>query len=68
MKTVRRMIYADVLASVGFVTLGFLALFSFIDFVDELRWVDSANPAGYQVRHAVAFVATLAVPTLSCQP
>ena len=64
MKTVRRMIYADVLASVGFVTLGFLALFSFIDFVDELRWVDSANPAGYQVRHAVAFVATLAVSTL----
>lgn len=64
MKTVRRMIYADVLASVGFLTVAFLALFSFIDFVDELRWVDSANPAGYQVRHAVAFVATLAVSRL----
>ena len=64
MKTVRRMIYRDMLASIGFVTLGFLALFSFIDFVDELRWVDSSNPAAYQVRHALAFVATLAVSTL----
>lgn len=64
MKTVRRMIYADVLVSVGFVTLGFLALFSFIDFVDELRWVDASNPAGYQVRHALMFVSTLAASTL----
>jgi len=64
MKTVRRMIYTDVLVSVAFVTLGFLALFAFIDFVDELRWVDSSNPAGYQVRHALMFVATLAVSTL----
>ena len=58
------MIYTDVLASVGFVTLGFLALFSFIDFVDELRWVDSANPQAYQVRHALMFVSTLAASTL----
>ena len=64
MNTVRRMIYADVLLSVGFATLGFLALFSFIDFVDELRWVDSANPQGYQVRHAVMFVSTLSASTL----
>ena len=64
MKTVRRMIYTDVLVSVGFVTLGFLALFSFIDFVDELRWVDASNPAGYQVRHALMFVSTLAASTL----
>ena len=56
MKTVRRMIYMDVLISVGFSTLGFLGLFSFIDFVDELRWVDASNPAGYQVRHALMFV------------
>lgn len=64
MKTVRRMMYTEVLAAVGFVTIGFLALFSFIDFVDELRWVDASNPQGYQVRHALMFVATLAASTL----
>ena len=64
MKTVRRMMYSDVLASVGFVTLAFLALFSFIDFVDELRWVNQGNAGGYQLRHALAFVATLSASTL----
>ena len=46
MKTVRRMIYTDVLASVGFVTLGFLALFSFIDLVDELEPADTFPDRG----------------------
>ncbi len=64
MKTVRRMIYGEVLASVGFVTLAFLALFSFFDLVAELRWVNQASAGGYQVRHALAFVSTLAVSTL----
>ena len=64
MNTVRRMIYSDVLLSVGFATLGFLSLFSFIDLVDELRWVDSSNPQGYQVRHAVMYVSTLAASNL----
>lgn len=64
MKTVSRMVQGEVLRSVGFVTLAFLALFVFIDLVDELRWVNSANPEGYQVRHAVAYVATLSISTL----
>ena len=64
MKVVRRMIVRDVLASVAFVTCGFLALFAFIDLVDELRFVNAADPNGYQLRHAVAFVATLSVSTL----
>lgn len=64
MRTARTMIQREVLKAVAFVTIAFLALFAFIDFVDELRWVDSANPQGYQVRHAVAFVATLSVSTL----
>jgi hypothetical protein len=64
MKTVRRMVQGEVLRSVGFVTLAFLALFVFIDLVAELRWVDPANPEGYQVRHAVAYVATLSVSNL----
>ncbi len=64
MNTVRRMVYGEVIAAVGFTTLAFLALFSFIDFVDELRWVNTASAQGYQVRHAVAFVATLAVSSV----
>jgi len=37
MKTIRRLIYGEVLAAFGFVTLGFLALFFFFDFVDEMQ-------------------------------
>ena len=54
MRTVRRMIHADVLASVGFVTLAFLALFFFFDFVDELRSVNAAG--GYPLKYAVLVV------------
>jgi lipopolysaccharide export system permease protein len=36
MKTVRRLLYRDIVASVGFVALAFLALFYFIDFVETL--------------------------------
>ena len=37
MKTIRRLIYTEVLRAVGFVTLGFLCLFFFFDFIDELQ-------------------------------
>lgn len=36
MKTIRRLIYVEVAYSVAFVSLGFLALFFFFDFVDEM--------------------------------
>lgn len=36
MKTVRRLLYRDLLGSVSFVVLAFLSLFYFIDFVEEL--------------------------------
>ncbi len=36
MKTVRRLLYQDIAASVGFVAVAFLALFYFFDFVDDL--------------------------------
>lgn len=36
MKTVRRLLYRDIVGSVGFVGAGFLALFFFIDLVDKL--------------------------------
>lgn len=64
MKTVRRMILTEVVAAVGLTTLAFLALFSFIDFVDELRSVNTAGPDGYQVRHALSYVGTLAIVSL----
>lgn len=37
MRTVRRMLYRDVISSVTFVALAFLSLTFFIDFVDELQ-------------------------------
>ena len=37
MRTVRRLLYRDIAGAVGFVTLAFLSLFFFIDFVDELQ-------------------------------
>ena len=37
MKTLRRLIYGEVLRSVAFVALSFLALFFFFDFVEELQ-------------------------------
>jgi lipopolysaccharide export system permease protein len=58
MKTLRRLIYAEVLAAVLFVALGFLALFFFFDFVDELPNVGKAG-SDYQVTHALAYVALL---------
>ncbi len=39
MKTVRRLLYRDIVASVLFVALAFLSLFFFIDLVDELESV-----------------------------
>lgn len=37
MRTVRRLLHADVIQSVGFVALAFLSLFFFLDFIEELR-------------------------------
>jgi lipopolysaccharide export system permease protein len=59
LKTLRRLIYTEVLASVLFVALGFLALFFFFDFVDELPNVGKNGDDGYQVTHALAYVALL---------
>lgn len=62
MKTIRRFLYTEVLTSVGFVTLGFLALFFFFDFVDELRWVGRGGALGYGIPQALLYVA-LALPS-----
>ena len=59
MKTIRRLIYSEVLKAVAFVTLGFLALFFFFDFVDELSDIGQPDSLGYGAPQALAYVALL---------
>ena len=61
MKTLRRLIYGEVLIAVAFVTLSFLALFFFFDFVDELQNV-GLNGGAYQISQAFSYV-LLMVPS-----
>ncbi|MBI3533331.1 MAG: LptF/LptG family permease [Burkholderiales bacterium] len=62
MKTIRRLLHAEVLTAVTFVTLAFLALFSFFDFVDQLPSIGRPGiGAGYQLPQALSYVA-LQVP------
>ena len=60
MKTIRRLIHAEVYSAVVFVTLGFLALFTFFDFVDQLPAIGRPGPgADYQLPQAGFYVALL---------
>lgn len=59
MKTFRRLIYAEVLRAVAFVALGFLSLFFFFDFVDELQSVGKPDSLGYGAAQALLYVALL---------
>ncbi len=52
MRTVRRLLYADVLGAVAYVSVAFLALFYFIDFVDQLGDV---GRGAYRVQHAALY-------------
>jgi lipopolysaccharide export system permease protein len=58
MKTIRRLIYGEVVVAVAFVTACFLALFFFFDFVDELQHVGKNNGI-YELKHAFMFVLLL---------
>ena len=58
MKTVRRLLYRDIAASVMFVALAFLSLFFFIDLVEEL---DGVGRHGRTIWHAL-FAALLELP------
>ncbi len=59
MKTVRRLLYRDIVASVLFVALAFLSLFFFGDFVNELEDVGQGGRTSW---HAV-LAALLVVPS-----
>lgn len=58
MKTVRRLLYRDIVGAVAFTSVAFLSLFFFIDFVDEL---DSAGRRGYAAWQA-ALTSLFALP------
>ena len=58
MKTVRRLLYRDIVGSVAFTAVAFLSLFFFIDFVEEL---EDAGRRGYAAWQA-ALGSLLAVP------
>ncbi len=62
MRTVRRLIYTEIVYAVLFVSLGFLSLFFFFDLVDELPAVGRDGPLGYQISQALLYV-TLLVPS-----
>ena len=59
MKTIRRLLYGEVLSAVAFVALGFLSLFFFFDFVDEVRSIGRYAGVDYQLVHAVTYVALM---------
>ncbi|HEY1394256.1 MAG TPA: LPS export ABC transporter permease LptG [Methylibium sp.] len=52
MRTVRRLLYTDVLSAVFFVAAAFLSLFFFIDIVDAL---ENVGDHGYTVYHALLY-------------
>ena len=61
MKTIRKLIYREVITSICLVTLGFLSLFLFFDLVDELPGIGKSSVLGgedsvYQLRHALLYV------------
>ncbi|WP_119156984.1 LPS export ABC transporter permease LptG [Caldimonas tepidiphila] len=50
MRTVRRLLYGDILSAVAFTAVAFLALFFFIDFVEEL---EDLGRNGYELHEAL---------------
>jgi lipopolysaccharide export system permease protein len=57
-RTIRRLIYREVIAAVIFVAVGFLALFFFFDLVDELPNVGKGTRA-YRLTQAMSYVALM---------
>ena len=55
MKTLRKLLYRDIVASVLFVAVAFLSLFFFIDFVDELEGVGRRGRTAWHAVLAALF-------------
>jgi lipopolysaccharide export system permease protein len=62
MKTVRRLLFGEIIRAVVFVALGFLALFLFFDMVDELQSLSRFGSQGYLLQHALIYIA-LKIPS-----
>ncbi|MFZ3129459.1 MAG: LptF/LptG family permease, partial [Rhodoferax sp.] len=60
MKTIRRLIYGEMVVAVALVTLGFVTLFYFFDFVEELQAVGRHSATGYTSVQALLYVALMA--------
>lgn len=60
MRTVRKLFYGEVVQAVTLVTLGFIALFFFFDFVEELQNVGRNSVLGYKIPQALIYVALMA--------
>ena len=61
MKSIRKLIYTEVVVSIALVALGFLALFSLFDLIDDLQYVGQKSLFGgaehvYLLRHALLYV------------
>jgi lipopolysaccharide export system permease protein len=56
MKTIRRLLYREVVIAVALVTLGFVALFFFFDFVEELQSVNQGGAIGYRIPQALLYI------------
>lgn len=62
MQVIQRFIYRELLLTIGAVALGFLGLFVFFDFVDELSNIGKSSPFGtgtYGLLQAIGFVLSL---------
>ena len=59
MKTLRKLLYGEVVTAVTLVTLGFVALFMFFDVVEELQSVSRLGSSAYQVPQALIYVALM---------
>jgi lipopolysaccharide export system permease protein len=61
MKSIRKLIYTEVVVSIALVALGFLALFSLFDLIDDLQNVGQKSMFGgvehvYLLRHSLLYV------------
>lgn len=56
MKTIRRLIYAEIVRSVAFIALAFLLLFFFFDLIDELGDRGQGAARGYTLSYALLHV------------